>query len=73
MWHDMDPAQEKILGVVGVILLGYLLLTLIISTGIAENFSEGISTVAMILLFTIIAVGLASYLIRMHSLVKNEK
>lgn len=71
MWHDMDPAQQKILGIVGVMLFGGLLLSLAVSSGI--SLPGGFTAVAFFLIIALVAFALLGDLLRFHSGIRRSK
>ncbi len=71
MWHDMGPAQQKILGIVGVILFGGLLLTLAISSGV--SLPGGFATIAIFLIIALVVFALLGDLLRFHSGIQKSK
>ncbi|MFA7694983.1 MAG: hypothetical protein WCX63_05570 [Methanoregula sp.] len=72
MWHDMDPFQQKILGVVGFIIFGYFLFTLTLRTGVLKNFPDLSYTILILILILVIGVGFLMFTYRLYSFVRKS-
>jgi len=72
MWYDMGPAQQKLLGIAGAVLVGWLLLALAVSAGLFSGSFGDPAALAILLLIALTIAALISVLLHLHSALRKS-